>query len=565
MEALGLSEGRGRSRQTKPTANSSPQPNRARAANSPFQPIKPDIRPPSRPVSVTDFQPPSDSPGAEHFVIPVAAGARMGMGMAAGDRSYYQHQYDDVREKLKHVGEPEFIQRNLKGTLSKMVYNDRVTDEHQMIDPLIHHYPQLPKHTLDSISKSLSRSGNKNIEKEDLKDFLNTLIRETNSHQASAQDVKKLLVSFCSRELRPKIERRLTRLTIRRGIANIRQALCPTTTVSACREKADNFTFSTTDPLDSLFDLEDLLYRCYPNAEDDVIEAMVKRQFMVSGPRAVTAESRRREKKHYSDHYGAEYTYEQWKEDLGDIVAEGFLAKRVSAVSKGGVNEADLTRDDDFTSSDEDMVVEPSQPLRKATKKASKGRGMSEENRYFYEEGRRVGAIEAQNRESRSESVPVQSSEQRRAGAAREKAYALKGPELATAKRKFKLSDLRGPDNEYVHENSPKLEYDIINQEFSPRKKIKRPPYENPFLGLPSGRTFISGAMLNHFRGRCVACSMLGHSNLHPDCPYAKVPQSFDLCGRCEAGFHATNKCYTKMDRVEGAIRRANGEVGHPN
>lgn len=132
----------------------------------------------------------------------------------------------------------------------------------------------------------------------------------------------------------------------------------------------------------------------------------------------------------------------------------------------------------------------------------------------------------------------------------------IDSPEYKSATRNFTTNQLvdrsRGiyPDD---HQQDKELPLSWVGNKFVPHKKILAMPSPHMFYVNNQGRTVMNNRNQAHFRNRCAACGMEGHTAAHAKCPQRSSTSTWDICPNCQAGLHDT--CRLAPNNVTFLVR----------
>lgn len=412
----------------------------------------------------------------------------------------------------------------------------------------------------------------------DLGGFLNFFISVANTSDIRLSQLEKLFPFFFESPLKAQIAQEMEQEGLSAVIADLRQYVCHSPTVSQALEKYHAFKLDPNDIKYSMYTLKGLINALNPEAPQAIRDTMVRTKVEGLLPMSIQRLSRAKNFEYRKAHGGTkEYPFKAWKSDLLLIVSQqaNQNQKKVNSIKQQAsptqslavmgvhgednerlLEEASLRRKvelleqqqakllQDDTLSDEQLerllvrVVSRTQP-EIVVKEPPKV--------LFPPPG--AGGPSMQDIEKRIDSAIAEfSAKKTNSNKRKGKPVPSSGDDLAAAKRQHKHSQLVKDINNFPDNLRQKLPYKVVNGVMTPEIPIVQVPGHPVFMTfLASSTHVISNAIINHFRFRCTSCGMVGHSAIHPDCPYVNEAPTWDVCTRCCCGFHDPAACIIDM------------------
>ena len=454
--------------------------------------------------------------GWEKTIIPVMAGTRMGLD----PEKYSEEEKRLIKNQIREEGRKENLRRNFLAELRKIEGKKELLDHYNTFDKDLDTVPPVSQSIMREIQKDLrttyphllSSSSKK------LNSFLNSFVGLANLHSINMKQLELVFPQFFDDTLQRTLTTDIHRIGLPSVIRDLRQLVCVGMTMSQCHEKLDNFKLDNNNLLFSIYQLKGLVASAHPGASEQEIQNMTRVKTMTLLPPHIAQESRK-ENKEYRDRYRVDaYPYDQWQNDLTEIILSKHNQKTVKYVNRDTDDDEDIESIVNRAIARQRKTI-PTDDLDRAIQTAFE---------------KHVNIISPQT----SKFKPV----------APHPATAVN---LSSAQKEYTHKDLLSDQEDYSDTTQRKLPYKLIAGTFKPAKPIKQAPQRPIFMTFPNtGKNVINRAILTHFRGRCSSCGMTGHTADHEACVYANGTPTWNICSRCGTGFHAPSDCIIDLATV---------------
>ena len=483
---------------------------------SAFKPVEPaprSYRPASALSTFSDFLPREKPVGMANLFQPLIGSNNLQMKERINGKKYPTEMVDQIRHRVNENWDPEVVRNHFLDELTKLTPDNEVPYEHVVFITDPGTLPPAPEDKFNEFEKQMRKQAGAGlgIGSPKLKSFLNAFVNLASNYKLNAAQCAGSLPNFFDSSLDSKISRRIVVKGFVQTLHDLRRLLCTTTNIAVCQETLDNFSPDVNDLKKSLFELTDLVSCTNPQASENEINMMVRRQFMSSIPRELAVASRAKEEEWRFKYPGRAYPFSNWESDMVDLIAtKGKKYKSIKTIethlptsSEG--NNSSLTLED----------LKSCLSTLKLEQQANTGQMQSK------------------------------------------KTYKKETPKPATAEQfqkaanDYPITALVSQAFDYPHENATTLPYKMINGTFVPNENIMAVPDKSVFVSYSSGKTVLSNPVLNHFKGRCSGCGIRGHTAAHPNCPYSNLASTWYVCTRCRAGLHPKTDCITSLEKVQ--------------
>ena len=475
--------------------------------------------------------------GLTRQLHPLAAAGRIGLDPSRYSEEIKRKVARDITAQTK----PEVVRKNFQDEINRFDYTEQFMESPPQLHDNLHSTTRAPVSNVKAFNEKLRAYGKKQrADSDTIADFVKDFVGAVNAFELNEKQASEIFPGYFEGSLRHEIEQDIRNQGLQLTIDRLFQFKCAQNTRQELKLALQNFQFHNNSLRSDIFDFQALYKRVHgpKNVEilDEYTRQKIENQLSAEALRTLNAI----ESQYYEDK-GKDMAFMRWVHTILCSNLKLLPNRKIAAVKK--VSCEDLTNlqqkienlelQQRLTSEtqcnthqkEEETVVEERDLLTKFKEAYLQGFRDSQDT-YI------SGVHQIQNDRGNSKTVtPIKPG----------------GAAFAAAADKFPLKTLVSKNNgNYPDNNRVNLPYRMVGNFFVPDEKVVQVPEVPTFFALPNGNAVVNSALRNHFRTRCATCGMKGHSSEHPSCPLRDSDATWDLCGRCKAGYHS--KCKLHAD-----------------